>query len=138
MNSKKKKTINESEKNSLCRLPRVARIINRKDQMQGDRYYSEHFVIQHDLLRELAIYETRQQDPGHRERLIINISGDNLPKWWSEKKYPSMKARLLSISTGSPISLYNNYVAMHICANKTHTKTWIVLSHLISVHTHTE
>lgn len=60
--------------------------------MQGDGYYSEHFVIQHDLHRELAIYETRQQDPGHRERLIINIFGDNLPKWWSEKKYRSMKA----------------------------------------------
>lgn len=73
--------------------------------MQGDGYYSEHSVTQHDLLRELAIYETRQQDPEHRERLIINISGDKLPKWWSEKKYRSMKARLLSISTGSPIFL---------------------------------
>ncbi|KAK9902927.1 hypothetical protein M0R45_001440 [Rubus argutus] len=79
-------------------------VVTRKDQMQGDGYYSEHFVVQHDLLRELAIYETRQQDPGHRERLIINISGDNLPKWWSEKKYPSMKARLLSISTDGEFS----------------------------------
>ncbi|KAL6227301.1 hypothetical protein ACLB2K_001260 [Fragaria x ananassa] len=74
-------------------------VVTRKDQTQGDGYYSEHFVTQHDLLRELAIYETRQQAPRDRERLIINIVDDNLPKWWMEKKYESMKARLLSIST---------------------------------------
>ncbi|XP_062002264.1 probable disease resistance protein At5g66910 [Rosa rugosa] len=79
-------------------------VVTRKDQRQGDGYYSEHFVTQHDLLRELAIYETRQSDPGHRERLIINITGDNIPKWWSEKKYKSMKARLLSISTDGNFS----------------------------------
>ncbi|PRQ47858.1 putative powdery mildew resistance protein, RPW8 [Rosa chinensis] len=79
-------------------------VVTRKDKPQGDGYYSEHFVTQHDLLRELAIYETRQEDPGHRERLIINISEDNFPKWWSEQKYPRMKARLLSISTDGSFS----------------------------------
>jgi hypothetical protein len=80
-------------------------IINRKDQMEGDGYYSEHFVTQHDLLRELAIYETRQEDQGHRERLIINITGNDFPKWWREQKYQRMNARLLSISTGCAIFL---------------------------------
>ncbi|KAL6224745.1 hypothetical protein ACLB2K_003600 [Fragaria x ananassa] len=79
-------------------------VVTRKDQTQGDGYYSEHFVTQHDLLRELAIYETRQQAPGDRERLIINIIGNNLPKWWMEDKYKSMKARLLSISTDGNFS----------------------------------
>ncbi|XP_062002216.1 probable disease resistance protein At5g66900 [Rosa rugosa] len=79
-------------------------VVTRKDQSLGDGYYSEHFVTQHDLLRELAIYETKQLDPGHRERLIINISGDNFPKWWSEKKHESLKARLLSISTDGNFS----------------------------------
>ncbi|XP_050388140.1 probable disease resistance protein At5g66900 [Argentina anserina] len=74
-------------------------VVTRKDRTQGDGYYSEHFVTLHDLLRELAIYETRLQVPGDRERLIINIKGNNYPKWWMEKKYESMKARLLSIST---------------------------------------
>ncbi|PRQ47860.1 putative powdery mildew resistance protein, RPW8 [Rosa chinensis] len=79
-------------------------VVTRKDKLQGDGYYSEHFVTQHDLLRELAIYETRQEDPGHRERLIINISKDNFPKWWSKQKYQCMKARLLSISTDGEFS----------------------------------
>ncbi|KAL6220459.1 hypothetical protein ACLB2K_008215 [Fragaria x ananassa] len=79
-------------------------VVTRKDQTQGDGYYSEHFVTQHDLLRELAICETRQQAPGDRERLIINIVDDKLPKWWMEKKYKSMKARLLSISTDGNFS----------------------------------
>ncbi|KAM5576410.1 putative disease resistance protein [Rosa sericea] len=79
-------------------------VVTRKDKLQGDGYYSEHFVTQHDLLRELAIYETKQEDPGHRQRLIINIFEDNFPKWWSEQKYQCMKARLLSISTDGAFS----------------------------------
>ncbi|KAL6220455.1 hypothetical protein ACLB2K_008211 [Fragaria x ananassa] len=79
-------------------------VVTRKDLTQGDGYYSEHFVTQHDLLRELAIYETRQEAPGDRERLIINIFGNNLPKWWMEDTYKSMKARLLSISTDGNFS----------------------------------
>ncbi|XP_024177890.2 probable disease resistance protein At5g66900 [Rosa chinensis] len=66
-------------------------VVTRKDKLQGDGYYSEHFVTQHDLLRELAIYETRQEDPGHRERLIINISKDNFPKWWSKQNNGSIQ-----------------------------------------------
>ncbi|KAK9948817.1 hypothetical protein M0R45_004379 [Rubus argutus] len=79
-------------------------VVTRKDQMQGDGYYSEHFVTQHDLLRELAIYETRQEDQGQRKRLIINITGNDFPKWWREQKYQCMKARLLSISTDGGFS----------------------------------
>ncbi|PRQ47851.1 putative powdery mildew resistance protein, RPW8 [Rosa chinensis] len=79
-------------------------VVTRKDKLQGDGYYSEHFVTQHDLLRELAIYETKQEDPEHRERLIVNIFEDNFPKWWSEQKYQCMKARLLSISTDGAFS----------------------------------
>ncbi|KAL6224752.1 hypothetical protein ACLB2K_003607 [Fragaria x ananassa] len=77
-------------------------VVTRKDKLQGDGYYTEHFVTQHDLLRELGIYETKLDDTEQRERLIINISEDNFPKWWREQKYQCMKARLLSISTGSP------------------------------------
>ncbi|KAK9902930.1 hypothetical protein M0R45_001443 [Rubus argutus] len=79
-------------------------VVTRKDPMEGDGYYSEHFVTQHDLLRELAIYETRQEDQGHRERLIINITGNDFPKWWREQKYQRINARLLSISTDAMFS----------------------------------
>ena len=81
--------------------------------MEGDWYYSEHFVTQHDVLRELAIYNTKKGPVEHRKRLIIDICGDKLPKWWREQK--QMKARLLSITTGCSIApfLFSNYGDAH-------------------------
>lgn len=80
--------------------------------MEAEGYYSQHFVVQHNLLRELAIYlskEDKEEDRRRlkeedRSRLMIEICGDKRPKWWSKQKCRTMQARLLSISTGSPIS----------------------------------
>ncbi|KAM1174729.1 hypothetical protein FF1_027261 [Malus domestica] len=77
-------------------------VVTRKDKMEGDGYYSEHFVTQHDVLRELAIYNTKKGPAENRKRLIIDICGDKLPKWWREQK--QMKARLLSITTDEGFS----------------------------------
>ncbi|CAL5369538.1 unnamed protein product [Camellia sinensis] len=80
-----------SDRNLLNLVP------TRKDANEINGYYNEHFVTQHDLLREVA---TRQidQNPIHRSRLIMDISGNDLPKWWIEKgQHP---IRLVSISTG--------------------------------------
>jgi hypothetical protein len=52
-----------------------------------------HFVKQHDLLRELAIYNSKRGPIRRRERVIIEISGNNIPKWWKEQKYQPIKAR---------------------------------------------
>ncbi|CAN6698428.1 unnamed protein product [Malus baccata var. baccata] len=79
-------------------------VVTRKDKMEGDGYYCEHFVTQHDVLRELAIYNTKKGPVEHRKRLIIDICGDNLPKWWREQKHQPMKARLLSITTDEGFS----------------------------------
>ncbi|KAM1063034.1 hypothetical protein ACFX2A_027845 [Malus domestica] len=79
-------------------------VVTRKDKMEGDGFYSEHFVTQHDVLRELAIYNTKKGPVEHRKRLIIDICGDNLPKWWREQKHQPMKARLLSITTDEGFS----------------------------------
>ncbi|XP_048431278.1 probable disease resistance protein At5g66900 isoform X2 [Pyrus x bretschneideri] len=89
----------ELTKRSLANL-----VVTRKDSMVGDGYYSEHFVTQHDVLRELAIYNTKKGPIEHRKKLIIDICGDNLPKWWREKKHQPMKARLLSITTDEGFS----------------------------------
>ncbi|KAM2622148.1 hypothetical protein TB2_026811 [Malus domestica] len=89
--------IYELTKRSLANL-----VVTRKDKMEGDGYYSEHFVTQHDVLRELAIYDTKKGPVEHRKRLIIDICGDKLPKWWREQK--QMKARLLSITTDEGFS----------------------------------
>ncbi|CAB4287482.1 unnamed protein product [Prunus armeniaca] len=63
----------------------------------ADGYYSEHFAIQHGMLRSLSIHESRQDPIG--QRLIIDIHGDELPTWWKENKHKTKKARLVSIST---------------------------------------
>jgi hypothetical protein len=77
---------------------------SRKDASDIGNYYSEDFVLQHDLLRELAIHQSNQEPIEQRKRLIMNISGNNLPKWTEQKQQP-LGARLLSISTGQFIFL---------------------------------
>ncbi|KAK1588713.1 hypothetical protein Q3G72_026312 [Acer saccharum] len=69
-----------------------------------DGYYNDHFVMQHDLLRELIIYQSMLEPVERTKRLIIDISGNKFPKWWSEKKTNPIHARLLSISTDETFS----------------------------------
>ncbi|KAF5451348.1 hypothetical protein F2P56_026461 [Juglans regia] len=61
--------------------------------------YSEDFISQHDLLRELAMHQSNLEPVEQRKRLIVDISGNNLPKWWIEHNLKPINARLLSIST---------------------------------------
>ncbi|KAK9948824.1 hypothetical protein M0R45_004384 [Rubus argutus] len=79
-------------------------VVTRKDNRDGDDYYSEHFVTQHDMLRELAIQQMCQDPIEHRERLKIDICGNILPTWWTEQKYQFIKGRLLSIFTDGEFS----------------------------------
>ncbi|ONH96599.1 hypothetical protein PRUPE_7G139700 [Prunus persica] len=84
--------------------------VEKVEKEEGNQYYSEHFVTQHDILRELAIYYSKQEPVEQRTRLIIDKCGNKLPSWWREQKHQPMKARLLSISTtGCPICLFSNY-----------------------------
>ena len=65
-----------------------------------DGYYNEHFVTQHDLLRDLTM-QPSSNDPGQWERLNIDLRGKNqLPNWWDKCKEKSFSARLLTISSG--------------------------------------
>ncbi|KAL6224744.1 hypothetical protein ACLB2K_003599 [Fragaria x ananassa] len=86
-------------------------VVTRKEIMEVDNYYSEHFVTQHDLLRQLAVYEAKL-DPS-KKRLIIGNSGDNLPKCLTEQKDQLIKPRLLSISSDETFStdLHNIHLA---------------------------
>ncbi|XP_062010912.1 probable disease resistance protein At5g66900 [Rosa rugosa] len=85
-------------------------IVTRKERMEVDGYYSEHFVTQHDLLRQLAIYETKL-DPNKR-RLIIDKWGDNLPKCLTEQRHQPIKTRLLSISSDGVFSTTLNNIQL--------------------------
>ncbi|CAL8170835.1 unnamed protein product [Prunus armeniaca] len=69
-----------------------------------DDYYIEHFVTQHDMLRQLAVYNAKQDPIEQRKKLIVDISEDNEPKWLTEQKSQPIKARLLSISSDGVFS----------------------------------
>ncbi|XP_050291609.1 probable disease resistance protein At5g66900 isoform X2 [Quercus robur] len=75
-----------------------------KDASEAKSYYNDDFVTLHDILRELAMHQSSKEPEEERPRLILNISGNNLPKRWMEKKQKLINARLLSISTGESFS----------------------------------
>ncbi|XP_030974656.1 probable disease resistance protein At5g66900 isoform X3 [Quercus lobata] len=75
-----------------------------KDASEANSYYNDDFVTLHDILRELAMHQSSKEPEEERPRLILNISGNNLPKRWMEKKQKLINACLLSISTGESFS----------------------------------
>lgn len=62
-----------------------------------DKYYNNHFVILHDLLRDLAIYQSSQEAFEERRRLIIDLTENNHPEWWPEQKQQGVIPRMLSL-----------------------------------------
>ncbi|XP_062006614.1 probable disease resistance protein At5g66900 isoform X2 [Rosa rugosa] len=79
-------------------------VVTRNDNKDGDGYYTEHFVTQLDMLRELAIQQISREPLQQRMRLMIDISGDNFPMWWKEQKYQYLITRVVSISTDEEFS----------------------------------
>ncbi|RVW57592.1 putative disease resistance protein [Vitis vinifera] len=71
----------------------------RKDESDVDGCYNDTYVMLHDLLRELAIYQSSQEPIEQRKRLIVDLSGDKVPNWWTQDNQQPFGARLLSIST---------------------------------------
>ncbi|KAK9948822.1 hypothetical protein M0R45_004383 [Rubus argutus] len=75
-------------------------VITRKEAMEADGYYSEHFVSQHDVLRDLAVFQAKL-DP-NKTRLIIDKCEGNVCKSLTEQKHQS--TRILSISYDGVLS----------------------------------
>ncbi|XP_021907924.1 probable disease resistance protein At5g66900 isoform X2 [Carica papaya] len=73
------------------------------EEIEEDGFYNEHFVTQHDLLRELIILESSLEPVAERRRLIAYINGNKFPEWWLEQKQ-STSACLMSISTDEAFS----------------------------------
>jgi len=91
----------------------------------------------HDLLRELAIHESKGESFEQSKRLIIDLNGNNWPDWWvgpnqqgiisrrysfitgmlAKQKQLKVAAQLLCISTG-----------MFLCLNYMHTYKWKINS----------
>ncbi|KAJ6288574.1 hypothetical protein OIU76_024541 [Salix suchowensis] len=79
-------------------------LVTRKDANEDDGSYNEHFVTQHDLLRELAIRECNSKGIEHRKRVILEINENKIPEWLTEQNELSIRAKLLSISTDETFS----------------------------------
>ncbi|XP_048128310.1 probable disease resistance protein At5g66900 [Rhodamnia argentea] len=79
-------------------------VFPRRDSRDDDESYRSHYVMQHDLLRELAIKECNRGEVEKRERLILDLMGNNFPNWWREQKQQPLRARLVSISTDGNFS----------------------------------
>lgn len=65
-----------------------------------DDFYEEYFFTQHDSLRDLAIHLMNVEPIEQRNRLFLDINGNDLPKWWVEQEEHPSNARLISITTG--------------------------------------
>ncbi|WJX55439.1 hypothetical protein P8452_41207 [Trifolium repens] len=91
----------------------------RKVATETDMYYNNHYVTMHDLLRDLAILQSKGESFEQRKRLIIDLNGGNRPDWWMrpsqhgiitrigklvKQKQLKVAARILSISTDETFS----------------------------------
>lgn len=79
-------------------------VVTRKDANEDDGSYNEHFVMQHDLLRELAIRGSNSGNIEHRKRVLLEIIENKIPEWLMEQDQLSIRAKLLSISTDETFS----------------------------------
>ncbi|KAK4545599.1 hypothetical protein RGQ29_032936 [Quercus rubra] len=93
--------LDEVGNNAIHNLHKIATrnlanlVRKRKDAGEINKYYNEDYVTQHDLLRELAIFESCQGLERQRQRLIMDISGNTLPSWCTEQDQQPINARLL-------------------------------------------
>jgi hypothetical protein len=55
--------------------------LHRKVATETDMTYNNHYVTMHDLLRDLAILQSKGESFEQRKRLIIDLNGGNRPDW---------------------------------------------------------
>ncbi|KAK4262258.1 hypothetical protein QN277_027840 [Acacia crassicarpa] len=82
--------------NKLVSLNLANLLVTRKVESDIFSNYSNHFIMQHDLLRELAIYQSNQEPFERRRRLMVDINENN-PQWLLEEQQPGIAARMLPI-----------------------------------------
>ncbi|KAJ8764341.1 hypothetical protein K2173_006081 [Erythroxylum novogranatense] len=88
----------------LAKRNLVDLITMRKDAGEDDGCYNEHLVMQHDLLREIALLQSNSGSIEQRKRLFIEISGNDFPEWCMDQQQIDVNANLLSITTDDTFS----------------------------------
>ncbi|KAL9326986.1 hypothetical protein ACSQ67_007631 [Phaseolus vulgaris] len=82
-------------------------LVTRKNTNDTDSYYyNSRFVILHDILRDLAIYESTQEQTEQRKRLMIDMDENKPEGWLIEPKPQQIRTRTLSISTDETFTSY--------------------------------
>ncbi|XP_057723164.1 probable disease resistance protein At5g66900 [Arachis stenosperma] len=73
-------------------------IVTRKVATDVEMYYNNHFLMQHDLLRELANHQSNQESIERRKRLAIDLTqnGKNCPNWLVGQNQPGIVSHMLS------------------------------------------
>ncbi|CAN1325434.1 Probable disease resistance protein At5g66900 [Linum perenne] len=92
-----------SNLHELCTRNLADIVVTRPNRADANSY-SQQFVTQHDLLRELAIHQTNLGTFEQRERLILEVTGNDVPDWWMEQKQLRIDSRLMSIATDERFS----------------------------------
>jgi len=85
---------------NLVREPNFCYCIRKNTNDTDSYYYNSRFVILHDILRDLAIYESTQEQTEQRKRLMIDMDENKPEGWLIEPKPQQIRTRTLSISTG--------------------------------------
>jgi hypothetical protein len=66
----------------------------------------EIFVTQHDVLRDLALHLSNRGDINERRRLLMPRREEELPKEWGRNSDQPFNAQIVSIHTGTIITLF--------------------------------
>jgi len=78
-----------STNTNFCSFPRK----NASD--TENYYYNNHFIVLHDLLRELENYQNNQEPIEQRKRFLIDANG-NTHNWWLREMQQGTMTRILS------------------------------------------
>ncbi|KAL6312282.1 hypothetical protein AAG906_016390 [Vitis piasezkii] len=80
-------------------------VVTRKGATEVEGCYDDAFVLQHDLLRELAILQSSQEPMEERKRLILDLSGNKLlidemfSSSWCDMQAPEVEVLILNFQT---------------------------------------
>ncbi|WJX55428.1 hypothetical protein P8452_41196 [Trifolium repens] len=97
----------------------ISVISTRKVATETDMYYNNHYVVMHDLLRELAIHQSKGEPFEQRKRLIIDLNGDDRPDWWIGPNQQGIISRMYSFIAGMLIKQKQLKVAARILSIST-------------------
>ncbi|KAJ1419102.1 P-loop containing nucleoside triphosphate hydrolase [Sesbania bispinosa] len=102
-------------------------IITRNVATVTDMYYNNHFVMLHDLLRDLAIHQNKGEPFEQRKRLIIDLKGDNRPEWWVGQNQQGIIGHIFLFITRMLVKQEQLRVAariLSISTDETFTSDW--------------